>query len=408
VTGKAAAAWAGLNDRQRTYLTAIYNADQEREKEIAGKRLARIEVPPAAEWRKLRFSLELPRTLFGYTTVQDVLRAAGEHDSGAGATLAALRRRGLVKTEHGWADLGIMVVKCVYVTLTTPGRAAARAGLPAAAAPAKKPAGLLSEWLWESLAKLYRAGEDGMTMGLQPREIPLSERTPTWRALQKLRDDQRDGPYIEEFHPGGRGDWWVRITPAGRRHYDLHHACYRELHPDVKAADPEPVDGAHTGLADHSPTRRPKHLVREPDWRVLAELAGLESGGRCPLLRRIIQEYDSYNRWVSPGERVEMPAEVAAIPPGMTLPHVKKTARSTAVVNRLKAYPGGALVEVLDVQTGRRPGVHLNLPANVALVCLTDAGRAHVAEHRAAYQRLYPDVPVLAEPFVPRKDELTR
>ncbi|WP_431976047.1 hypothetical protein [Micromonospora haikouensis] len=396
VSRKAAEAWAGLNARQRKYLTAVYNADQDREQEIAGKRLSRIEVPPAVQWRKLRFSLKLPRALFGYTTIQDVLRAAGEHDSGAGATLAALQRRGLVKIEHGWADLGIMTVECVYVTLTTPGRAAVRAGLPDDARPVKKPTGLLAEWLWESLAKLYRAGEAGMSRGLAPEGTSREDRTPTWTALQKLRDDQRDGEYIDEFLPDGSRDWWVRITPTGRRHYELHHACYRELYPEVKAVDPMPIEGAHTGLADHSPSRRPKHLVREPDWRVLAELARLEAADRCPLRRRVLQEYDSYNRWVRPEERVEIPAEVAAIPPGMTMPHVKKTARSTAVVDRLKAYAGGGLVEVLDVQAGR-PGVHLNLPSSIALVCLTDAGRAHVAAHRHDYLRLYPDVPTTTD-----------
>lgn len=406
MANKAAETWAQLNERQRTYLTAIYNADQDREKEIADKRRRRIEVPPAAEWRKLRFSLKLPRDLFGYTTIQDVLRGAGEHDAGAGATLAALRRRGLVKVSHGWADLGIMVVECVYVSLTTAGRAAARAGLPADAAPVKKPAGLLAEWLWDSLAKLYRAGDGGMTMGLQPRSTPMSERTPTWTALQKLRDDQRDGPYIEEFQPPGSRDWWVRITPLGRRHYELHHACYQQLYPDIKGVDPAQVDGAHTGLADHSPSRRPKHLVREPDWRVLTVLAELEAEGRCPLRRAIVYDYESHNRMSAPEYQVPIPVEVAAIPSGMTLHHVKKVARSTAVVDRLAAYPGGALAVMVDVPTPRR---HPSLgPSTTALLCLTDAGRAHIGEHRDAYLRLYPDVPAPAAPSETRKEALSR
>ncbi|MCX5070784.1 hypothetical protein OOJ91_33610 [Micromonospora lupini] len=400
MTAKAAAAWADLNDRQRTYLAAIYNADQEREREIAGKRRNRVEVPPAAEWRKLRFSLKLPRGLFGYTTIQDVLRAAGEHDSGAGATLAALTRRGLVTTEHGWADLGIMVVECVYVTLTTPGRAAARAALPDDAKPVKKPTGLLAEWLWESLARLYRAGEGGMTMGLQPRDTPMSERTPSWTALQKLRDNQRDGSYIREFLPeasarshGVGGGYWVHITPAGRRHFEVHHACYRELYPDVNVVDPEVLAGAHSGLADHSPSLRPRHLVREPDWRLLARLTWMEKQDRCPFRDRLIFDYESWNRMSTPEHRVEVPDRIRAIPVGLGAHAVKKIARSTAVVDRLKAYPGGGLVELVDVPArGRHYGP--NHPETLPLVCLTDTGRAHVAEHLDAYLRLYPDVPV--------------
>ncbi|XTZ13894.1 hypothetical protein ACQSSU_20570 [Micromonospora echinospora] len=410
--GKAAQAWAGLNERQRLYLSAIYDADQEREQEIAGKRFDRMPVPPAAEWRQLRFSLKLPRELFGYTTIQDVLRAAGEHDSGAGATLAALERRGLVKVRRGLADLGIMVVECVYVTLTTPGRAAARAGRQETR-PAKKPTGLLAEWLWESLAVLYRADDTGVLYGHHGSHLPRGhvERGPSWNALLRLRD-HRDGPFMEEFQPGWNGpgigpghEWRARITSAGRRHYELHHACYRELYPETTVVDPAPLDGAHTALADHAPSRRPRHLVREPDWRVLAQLARLEAKDRCPHRDHLIAEYMSWNRMSSADQQVEVPERIRAMPVGLTAPAIKKTAKSTAALDRLQAYPGGALVALVDVPMygyGYRPDHNRTLP----LVCLTDAGRAHIAQHRDEYLRLYPEVTLL-EATLKRKDTIT-
>ena len=50
----------------------------------------------------MTFSVKAPRELAGYSTIQRTLREAGEHDSGAGASLAALRRRGLVELVMTW------------------------------------------------------------------------------------------------------------------------------------------------------------------------------------------------------------------------------------------------------------------------------------------------------------------
>ena len=204
-----------------------------------------------------------------------------------------LERRGLVLAVHDkvFVPLAGMVPR-IRVRLTTAGRAAARAGQ-GITAPARPPHGLMTEWLWGTLARLYPAGEEGLPRDA-PRGTPLAQRAPSWNALPGLQD-RRDGPYMEEFqvrtgelvnpadtqHRTYQTEWRVRITSLGRAHYETHYACYRELYPAKDAAEPvSRPDAAHTGLADHR-KRRPAGLVPEQQWRILAKLAELEQSGTC-------------------------------------------------------------------------------------------------------------------------------
>lgn len=66
------------------------------------------------------------------------------------------------------------LVTRVRVKLTTLGRATARAGL-GHTAPKSPPRGMLSEWLWSNLVRLYRAGPNGMATDV-PRGTPQEER----------------------------------------------------------------------------------------------------------------------------------------------------------------------------------------------------------------------------------------
>jgi hypothetical protein len=191
-------------------------------------------------------------------------------DPGAGSSLAALRRRDLVQVRDNVYDTSRGTVGVVEVRLTSSGRAAARAGR--AEPPRRRtPQGLLSEWLWRALVTLYRAGDTGTLYD--------QDGGPSWNALLKLRD-RRDGSYMQEFsrsvtrsgYTMASVKYRARISDRGRAHAELHHRCYAELYPDVPPIEPAtPVDGAHSGLADHR-TRRPRGLVRAPDWRLLVAL----------------------------------------------------------------------------------------------------------------------------------------
>jgi hypothetical protein len=65
-------------------------------------------------------------------------------DQGAGSSLAALRRRGLLISKGSWVLILGAMVPAVEVQLTGEGRAAVRAGL-GVAAPKRVPAGLLTQ-----------------------------------------------------------------------------------------------------------------------------------------------------------------------------------------------------------------------------------------------------------------------
>src|SRR6185503_7171869 len=81
--------WAELNDRQRLYLKTIYDADQRAE---AAARTGWTSAK-ASEWRWVTYSIKAPKELVGRTTIQSVVERAGKLDTGAGSSLAALRRR---------------------------------------------------------------------------------------------------------------------------------------------------------------------------------------------------------------------------------------------------------------------------------------------------------------------------
>jgi len=392
--GKARATWDALNRRQRLYLAAIYDADQAAERQVAGQRRDWGRPPPASVWRWVIYSIKAPKDLVGYTSIQDKMRDAGELDSGAGSSLAALRRRGLVQVRDGIKQTILGDLPTVEVRLTTAGRAAARAGLDEA--PRRRtPPGPLSEWLWGALAKLYRAGNEGTLYGHHAYHLPHDDvhRGPSWNALLQLRD-RRDGAFMEEFSlnvdkPSAGSGWArveyrVRATPRARTHYELHYRCYRELYPGVDAVEPASSDGAHIGLADHT-SRRPHGLVGAPDWRLLAQLASLDHTDRCYLRRVLAEPYTNDGRPV--------PEDIATIPNGLLYWQIKNLTRSTAVVDRLANRPGGAFVEVIKVpnRSWHRYG---NEPDHWPLVCLTAAGRDHVRAHFADYHRFYPDINV--------------
>ncbi|MGH3862738.1 hypothetical protein [Actinokineospora sp.] len=363
---KAGAAWEGLNERQRLYLSTVLDFDQAAEVEIKRQSAQWMKTPPAAEWRQITYDIKLPKEISGYSSVQSVLRRAGQHDPGSGSSLAALERRGLVQVTHDRVYIPPFGnVPRIRVRLTPLGRATARVGK-GITAPATPPKGLMARWSFAALARLYAAGEDGLVLHARD--------TPSWNTLLKLRD-RKDGSFIDEF---GRGR--VRLSVLGRRHYELHRACYRELYPDIDTPEPaERVEGAHGGLADHR-VRRPRHLVRETDLPVLAKLAALEAKDACHLRRVVAEKYERLGQ--------EVPEEVRAIPSGLLRWQVKNLTRTDKSINRLATHPGGPLIEVIDTPNGP---FHRDTHPTVPLIVLTDHGRAHYARHLPDYREAHPE-----------------
>ncbi|MGW2677548.1 helix-turn-helix domain-containing protein [Streptomyces sp. NPDC001436] len=231
--------WEGLNERQRIYLTACYQEDQEVERQVTAARAAgsgkRI---PAAEWRKIPFTIKADPEFTGYTSLQDRLRGLGEHDAGAGQTFKALAARGLVRVSEDQVEVfPLGFVPRVRVELTRLGRACVRAGL-GESPPPRRPAHLLSEWLWSSLMKVASAEPDGLAeddmWGKSKFYLGTGYRPPGGRSRGLIdefpvREGEGEEAFVREYR-------W-RLTDAGRQHIAQHRETYQGMYPNVQIVE---------------------------------------------------------------------------------------------------------------------------------------------------------------------------
>lgn len=237
----AMATWESLNERQQIYLGEIMRDDRMTETEMWMRRVQRLPVPRAVEWRKLPLALRAAPSAVGYTRLQERLRQKGVHDPGAGQTVHALERRGLlVVTEDFVEHPAVGKVGRVLVQLTRRGRAAARAGLgePREPAPA---AHLLSEWLWGVLARVAAAEpaglEDDRLAGRSLFFIGVGYRGKAGGQPSRGLVDS-----VPVMAPGGThvAEYRWRLTRLGRRHVVEYLDVYRELYPNI---DTTGIDG---------------------------------------------------------------------------------------------------------------------------------------------------------------------
>lgn len=228
-SGRSMTAWQVLNDRQRTYLACIFQQDQEAEEEQRQNRYVGAERRPATEWRRMTLALYAPSDVVGYTRIQERLREAGVHDPGAGSSVAALERRGLLVAHRDRVYIdGLGDVPRTRVEMTRRGRAVARAalGVPREAGP---PAPLLSSWLWKIVVRVSRAGEQGV-------DGSLAGRGPHYLAVGQSPDGRTPSRgFIVLRHPDGvtHGPYRWFLTDSGRRHITDHLDAYRALYPGI-------------------------------------------------------------------------------------------------------------------------------------------------------------------------------
>ncbi|MFB9437433.1 hypothetical protein [Streptomyces showdoensis] len=373
----------------------IYSADQNAEASHKGDAFTWSRTP-ASEWRWLPFSIKAPAALVGRTPIQSALAAKDEHDQGAGSSLAALRRRALIEVQDDIVQTVLGPVPRVRVKMTTLGRATARAGL-GHTAPKSPPRGLLSEWLWENLVRLFRAGPDGMPE-YSPRGTPPEERTPSHKALFFLQQMDRQGGRLVETKQMTTGaepfksymghmvtptERRVLLTAAGRAHYEQHVRCYAELWPGVDAPVPDELpEGAHRSLDDHK-ISKPRGLLARPPFLLLAALAEADIANEL----YIRQEWS--RRWTDYGRTP--PAELTALPSGLTNTAVRHITRSAAAPAKLLEFRDGPLAAQKDVPPHLFPR-HSSPDLQLTVLHLTDAGRTHYATHLDTYRGLYDDV----------------
>lgn len=233
----ALATWRSLNRRQQVYLGEIMREDRMRETEMWMRRLQRLPVQKPAQWRALPLTLQAPPSVVGYTRLQERLRRRDVHDPGAGPTVHALERRGLVViTEDSVEHPAVGTVGRVLVEITRRGRAAARAGLgePRDPDPA---AHLLSEWLWGVVARVAAAEPVGLEDdGLAGRSLFFIG--VGYRGRSGGRPSRGLVDSVPVMAPGGThvAEYRWRLTPLGRRHVVEYLHIYRELYSRIDTA----------------------------------------------------------------------------------------------------------------------------------------------------------------------------
>lgn len=145
-----------LNPRQSKYLELVYLADQEAEEHQRRQWHQHRLRDPADRWRWIPYSTDHPRAIL--TGLQQSLLEAGVHDSGSGATLAALIRRGLMEARTIQVETPRGPARQRQVRLTRAGRRAVRETQPAYGAASNG----LPAWLEDALTAVRNASPPGL------------------------------------------------------------------------------------------------------------------------------------------------------------------------------------------------------------------------------------------------------
>jgi hypothetical protein len=226
--------WDDLNERQRTYLLAIYQCDQAEEKFQRSAWTPGSRTRPAEEWRWLFYG----EYDYGPSPLKRTLLNTGVVDQGTGSTFEALQSRGLVLLRSS-RGLYRGYPHIVYVRVTTAGRKLVRQSTGEVRGK-KLPVGALWEWHWRALAQMYRAGAlkndhfGGNYFAIDDERQDSQDRT-TWETLRHLLE-YKWGALCREACEGY--EWRYELTPFGRAYYEQEWAFYRKLYPDVDALEP--------------------------------------------------------------------------------------------------------------------------------------------------------------------------
>ncbi len=237
-------AWQELNERQQTYLRAIFEQDQAQERSERLRAAREQHTRPADQWRWILYA----NTEHGHTPLKQAIKDAGLVDPGTGSTFKALEERGYIlvvsegATSHRRSEL------IVTIRLTTKGRRLVRSAL-SLTSTVRLPVGTLREWHWRALVHAYKAGEQGA--GEWPRDIGHM----TVRRLEEYRVKGQDHPligyveipcepYVRKRWPGDSGYTTttrdvLRITAFGLQYYRENWQRYRDLYPTVNAPIPD-------------------------------------------------------------------------------------------------------------------------------------------------------------------------
>jgi len=239
--------WADLNERQREYMQAIYETDQEQEADERGAWTRGGRPRPAHEWRWMEYGVfnGVGSTLYTKLYLRKLI------DEGTGSTFNALEARGLIKCKYTYKRRDSdreTLERFLMLQITKEGRALVRSATGAKAYRPGAP-GVLKEWHWKAMVEAWKArpagvqdengyyGHIGWNTWLRLRDYKagaLVEEYSTWTQVQRNTHGQT--------WPESRPVAWIRLTPFGEEFYYEHWQRYRELYPDVDAPDPAPEE----------------------------------------------------------------------------------------------------------------------------------------------------------------------
>lgn len=248
---KLSVTWDALNERQRQYMKAIYDTDQEQEQAERERAARTRRSQPASQWRWMR---HWTNPFTGDTPLKHCLRQAGLVDPGTGSTFEALATRGLIEVDYEGYDRSVPLVK-----MTPQGRKLVRSALAVKASTNKLPVGTLREWHWRALAAAYQAGNEGLA---ESESLSGGYGRIGWNTWLRLRDYKRHGketPLVEEicgsyeYDEDGTHRWitspyrfagldemtHICITEEGKQYYRNNWQRYHEMYPDIDAPEPD-------------------------------------------------------------------------------------------------------------------------------------------------------------------------
>ncbi len=230
-----------LNDRQRLYLLAAYQLDQQIElqrRRNFARGLVDDARTPAAEWRAMPYGRWQHKLGQPPTPLREALDPK-LISPGTGSTWKALAERGLVEVDERTIQFPGMLLREQYelphVSLTRAGRKLARELLGEVRESAKP--GVLAPDTWRALVRLWEwspaqeryllaDGNGGTTAGIA---------WEVWQRLERLQPQRVLGRRNQE---GLVENQYIRLTTVGRIYYLLHWAANCQAHPAIAAPDP--------------------------------------------------------------------------------------------------------------------------------------------------------------------------
>lgn len=234
--------WADLNKRQQEYLQAIYEVDQEQEKDEKGAWDRGQRTRPAAEWRWMEYGVfsGIGSALYTKLSLRNLI------DEGTGSTFNALEKRGYIKCKYTSLrrNSGQRTDERFLMLQITPvGRKLVRSAI-GEQREKPLPPGTLREWHWRAMVEVWKSRPEGVRALYDNYNDYGSIGWKTWLRLRNYKA----GALIEEYSTWGKKEewmsatpqiYWLRLTAIGEQFYREHWQHYRELYPDVDAPDPD-------------------------------------------------------------------------------------------------------------------------------------------------------------------------